>query len=279
MSKLSKFYRNPKLYISLPSGKNFYSNDVLEYANEDSEVGILPMTAHEELLFKNPDALLNGSAVDVVLKMCAGVKLPNEMLAGDVDVILAAIRVASYGDKVDITYTCPNNECKHANDLMLPLSNALQSFKPLSKLNVVNTDSGLTIFINPPTLAQSKLKLKADFEAKKMIKSISNEVDEEVKLNIFSNSFNIIAQNNIRMLVQSVSKIIKEDEEIEVTDKQEIADFLENSEISIISKIDKKLEDISNYGINNKFKVKCSKCETEWEEEYDFNLSSFFTNS
>lgn len=279
MSKLSKFYRNPKLYISLPSGKDYYTSDIIEYANETGEIGILPMTAHEELLFKNPDALLNGAAVDNVLKNCAGVKIPNKMLAGDVDVILAAIRVASYGDKVEITYTCPNSECKHANDLMLPLASAIQGFKPLSKLNVVNTESGLTIFINPPTLAEAKQKLKADFEAKKMIKTISNEVDEEVKINIFSNSFNIIAENNIKMLVQSVSKIIKDDEDIEVTNKSEIADFLENSELSIISKIDKKLEEISNYGINNKFKVKCTKCEHEWEEEYDFNLSSFFTNS
>ena len=45
-----------------------YSDDVLDTSIEEHPV--LPMTAKDELIMKNPDALLNGDAVIQVIESC-----------------------------------------------------------------------------------------------------------------------------------------------------------------------------------------------------------------
>ena len=54
---LVDFYRNPKLYVALPSGAGHYSEDIIEMPDV-GELPVYPMTAKDEILTKNPDALL-----------------------------------------------------------------------------------------------------------------------------------------------------------------------------------------------------------------------------
>ena len=66
---LAGHFRTPKLYTGLPSGGKFYGDDVLEMPTS-GEVPVFPMTAKDEIMLKNPDALLNGEAVASVLMCC-----------------------------------------------------------------------------------------------------------------------------------------------------------------------------------------------------------------
>jgi len=59
---LSGFYRAPKLYTGLPTDGKFYDEGVVEWP-ETGELAVFPMTAKDEMIMKNPDALLNGEAV------------------------------------------------------------------------------------------------------------------------------------------------------------------------------------------------------------------------
>ena len=59
---LAGHFRQPKLYVKLPSGGQFNNKEALDMP-ENGELAIFPMTAKDELLMKNPDALLNGDAV------------------------------------------------------------------------------------------------------------------------------------------------------------------------------------------------------------------------
>ena len=80
---LSKFYRSPALYTSLPSGTSYYSSDQVEFT-ESGEVAVYPMTLSDEILLKNPDALLNGEAIASVISNCVpGVKKPKDLLSND----------------------------------------------------------------------------------------------------------------------------------------------------------------------------------------------------
>ena len=64
---LADFYRNPKLYVALPSGTGHYPADIVEMP-EVGELPVYPMTSKDDLLTKNPDALLNGDAVIKLVK-------------------------------------------------------------------------------------------------------------------------------------------------------------------------------------------------------------------
>ena len=104
---LGKYYRQPQIYIKLPSRAKYYSADVFT-PTETGEIPILPMTAKDELAFKTPDAMMTGQATVDVIQSCApNIKNAWKMVNYDTDTILLAIRIATYGETMDITYTVP----------------------------------------------------------------------------------------------------------------------------------------------------------------------------
>ena len=100
---LKKYFRQPKIYLKLPSGGEFYNSNELDMP-ENSEVPVYPMTAKDELLFKTPDALINGQATVDVIKSCIpNIRNPWSMPSIDMDAVLIAIRLATYGEKMTIS--------------------------------------------------------------------------------------------------------------------------------------------------------------------------------
>ena len=101
---LAKHFRQPKLYIQFPSKGNFYPDGSLE-ETETGDYPIFAMTAKDELTIKTPDALLNGQATVSVIQSCVpNIKNAWHVPSIDVDAILIAIRIATYGEKMDLTF-------------------------------------------------------------------------------------------------------------------------------------------------------------------------------
>ncbi len=96
---LAKHFRQPKLYVNLPSGGMFYPQGSLE-PTETGEFPVYAMTAKDELMFKTPDALLNGQSTVSVIQSCIpNIKNAWHIPSIDIDAILVAIRMATYGEK------------------------------------------------------------------------------------------------------------------------------------------------------------------------------------
>ena len=103
---LQKYFRQPSVYIKLPSGLQ-YGTDVIE-PSTTGELAVLPMTAMDEVKFKTPDALMNGQGVVDVIQSCIPqIKDAWKITSYDLDSIFLAIRIATYGETVDITYNLP----------------------------------------------------------------------------------------------------------------------------------------------------------------------------
>ena len=105
---LAKHFRQPVMYLKLPSNGRWWANGALEIP-VTGEIPIYAMTAKDELMFKTPDALLNGQGVVDVIQSCMpnikdAWRIPNL----DIDVILIAIRIASYGHEMEFESTCPH---------------------------------------------------------------------------------------------------------------------------------------------------------------------------
>ena len=100
---LSEYFRSPKLFVKLPTGGMFYDKDIVEYP-ESGELPVFPMTAKDEVMMKNPDALLNGEAVCSLISSCVpNVKNPRLMISNDVDTLLIAIQGATNGDDIEVS--------------------------------------------------------------------------------------------------------------------------------------------------------------------------------
>jgi hypothetical protein len=65
---LNKYFRQPAIYVSLPSGTNYPPHVVTP--QQTGELGVMPMTAKDEIRFKTPDALMNGQGVVDVIQSC-----------------------------------------------------------------------------------------------------------------------------------------------------------------------------------------------------------------
>ena len=104
---LKSYFRQPKIYLSLPSPEKFYPSGCFE-PTETGELPVYAMTAKDELNFKTPDALLNGQAtVDVIQSCIPNIKNAWLLPSTDLDAILIAIRIATYGEMMDINTVVP----------------------------------------------------------------------------------------------------------------------------------------------------------------------------
>ena len=145
---LSSFYRQPKIYVTLPSKGRFYPKGALDVSTNE-QYPVYAMTAKDELLFKTPDALLSGQSTVELIKSCIPAILdPWSMPSIDVDFALIAIRIATYGDKMEVGCNCPH--CNAENSYDVNLTAWFEVFSNFMYKDLINADP-LTIHIRPYT--------------------------------------------------------------------------------------------------------------------------------
>jgi hypothetical protein len=116
---LSKFFRQPSIYMSLPSGGAYWPEGTLDMP-PTGELPVYPLTSRDEITLRTPDALLNGQGVVDVIQSCVpNIKNAWKMPSTDVDAVLLAIRIASYGHSMDFENKCPHCEEEHTYSMDL----------------------------------------------------------------------------------------------------------------------------------------------------------------
>ena len=137
---LANHFRQPKLYMKLPSGGLFNTDKDLDFP-ENKEIAIFPMTAKDEIMMKNPDALLNGEAVLQVIKSCVPSALePRELTNIDVDALLMGIQSATYGDDMEVSTKC--QYCEKELTGSTSIQEALDQIDPLEEVTIANRFTG-----------------------------------------------------------------------------------------------------------------------------------------
>jgi hypothetical protein len=277
---LQGFYRAPKLYTQLPSQGKFYSDDIIDWP-ESGELPIFPMTSKDEMIMKNPDALLNGEAVAQVIASCVpAVKKPRELVANDVDTLLIAVQGATNGDEIDVTGTCP--KCKEEVTSVASIEAALESMATLEKTYTFNTEQGLSIEIRPFNYDSSVKAGIANFKTTRSLQTIQGITDEMEQLKAFNNNFVQIAALNFDLMVDSVASISgvdAEGDEFVVTDKTSIREFLENCDAVIGRGVEENIAEVNKIGVEKKMLLECDSCEEQFEQEINFDPVNFFTAS
>ena len=141
---LKQFFRQPAIYMRLPSGGQFWPEGSLEMP-PNRELAVYPMTAIDEISYRTPDALFNGEAITQIIKSCVpDILQPWAINNIDLDAILIAIRIASYGPNLTFTVDCP--ECNTVNQYVQDLNYILNSIK-LPDYNLPIETQNLKIFI------------------------------------------------------------------------------------------------------------------------------------
>lgn len=243
---LSAYFRAPKLHVRIPSGGRLYSNDVVEMP-ETGELPVLAMTAKDEINIKNPDALLNGEAIASLISSCVPcVKRPRELYSNDVDVLLVAIQAATYGDDIEVSARNPNDPDGEPVRGVVSGREALDTIEELEESYAVEIN-GLQIDIRPITYGNTLKASLASFETTRDLASLREVEDDRERVRVFAESFNRIADLNFNLLVDAVHSVTAGD--VTVTDREQIREFLENTESEIGLKVKETLERMTGVGI------------------------------
>lgn len=274
INPLKQYFRQYKMYLRLPSGTSYYAPGAIAFT-DTGEVGIMPMTGKDEMILKNPDALLNGESLIEVIKSCVpAIKDPRTLLTNDIDAIITAIRHVTYNGKLETELECPS--CGHDNSFKLDLQYALDNMSYLEPEYTVNLESGVTVYVKPYGFPELLKGLHAQFEQSKLQRMIQNEnLTDEQRLKMFAGAFKEISTITFFLMASSVVKVVDERNDVNVTDKSFIQEFLLNIDKTEAEEITKLIEEINKIGIEHTFQAKCQKCEHEWTTQIDFNPVNF----
>ena len=277
---LGKYYRQPQIYIRLPSQGKYYAADVFT-PTETGEIPILPMTAKDELSFKTPDAMMSGQAtVDVIQSCVPNFKNAWKMVNFDTDAVLLAIRIATYGETMDINYKVPvtNEDMTHTVNLPALLED-------LAKTNIVDeatTKTGFKVRLAPLDYQALTQVQVAQFEQQKIYATVNNSaLSEQEKSTQFVKSFKLLNNINFSMLVDSITEITTP-EGSTVVDKAQIKDFCDNCDAKVINEIQDELAKIRAQAQVKPIKFKATEDQIKkgvpasYEVPITFDSSNFF---
>lgn len=277
---LGKYYRQPQIYIRLPSKGKYYGPDVFT-PTETGEIPVLPMTAKDELSFKTPDAMMSGQAtVDVIQSCVPNFKNAWKMVNFDTDAVLLAIRIATYGETMDVTYNVPvtNEDMSHTVNLPAMLED-------LAKVDIVDeatTKSGFKVKLAPLDYQALTQVQVAQFEQQKIYTTVNNSaLSEQEKSTQFVKSFKLLNNINFSMLVDSITQITTPDGNT-VVDKAQIKDFCDNCDAKVINEIQDELAKIRAQAQIQPIKFKATEEQIKkgvpasYEVPVTFDSSNFF---
>ena len=276
---LNKYFRQASIYVKLPSGTDYPADVVTK--SETGEIGIMPMTAKDEIRFKTPDALMNGQGVVDVIQSCVpDIKDAWEIKSYDLDTILVAIRIATYGETMEINFTVPGANEQVAHTINLPaILDQIQQTKVDSDFTLKD---GLKISVRPLTYKDMTSTSLQTFQQQKMYSAVQDsELSDEDKATRFNDAFKKLTELNASILLKNIASITMTDGTV-ITDSAHIKEFVDNANTTLIKEIETKLMDLRTQGAVKPLKLKASEeqikkgAPASYEVPVTFDTSNFF---
>jgi predicted P-loop ATPase/GTPase len=271
MNPLQKYFRQPKVYIKLPSG-GLYSKPGT-FSGDVSHMPIYGMTGMDEIILKTPDALLSGeSTVAVMQSCCPVIKDPWEVSVIDIMMVLTAIRIATFGNEMTIEHTC---SCGAENEYEVDLNKVIEHYMKCVYNNSVDVGE-ITIKLQPLTYKQSTEFNLKNFQLQQRMAQA--EVLEEVERQpIINELFKELADTQTEIFKQAIESVEMGNQV--VTERKYINEWLENCDKAVFDAIKKQnLMNNKTWEIP-RFPVKCDACGTEVALSVDLDESNFFVQA
>tara|TARA_A100001388_G_scaffold33864_1_gene21667 strand:- start:185 stop:1090 length:906 start_codon:yes stop_codon:yes gene_type:complete len=255
---LQKYFRQAKLHVRLPSGGKYYPPGTLDLP-ETGEVAIYPLTAKDELLLKTPDSLMNGTATADVIKSCVPqIKNPWYMPSLDVDALIIAIRIATYGPEMTLTVKVPNTGDE--KDFTVDLNSIVEPLMSAKYDAVIQLDK-MKITLRPLMYTEFTKDAIRSFEEQRVYNLLNDDtVPAEEKMERFRAAFNRLTDLTVETVAKSIAQIEVDDKV--VSEPKHILEFMQNTSKEFYSTI---LNHISEQ--RDKFAVKPFIANTTKEEQ------------
>ena len=278
---LSKFFRQAGAYVKLPTNGIWYTDGAVNLTDE-GEVPIYPLSAIDDILLNTPDAMLNGQALEKVIKNCVpDVKDIKKLLIPDLETIFVGMKAASNNGKFDLDRKCPT--CEHENTYEVNCNGLLATATSIDESDRKLTFNGeLEVWVKPYNFEMRQIFIKREFAEEKLLRAIdesNKNIDELEKAKILGESVDRISKITFDLVSKSIEKIVMIQTNETITDSNHINEWLTNiskTEADIVIQAVNKLNAV---GPNKEFQAVCIKCDHAWTETLNFDPSSFFVKS
>ena len=272
---LAQYFRQPAIYIKLPSQGKFYPTGTLDMPI-NSELPVLPMTAIDEMTYRTPDALFNGSAVVNVMQSCVpNIKDAWAVPAMDVDTILIAIRVASYGHTMEFETQCP--ECGNVSEQGIDLRNVLDKMQaPDYTQTIVFGD--MEIFFRPMNYKNLNDNNQMQFEEQKLMQMLPDtEISDRDKMTALSTALKKITEITVKALSQSIATV--KTPTALVSEPEFIEELLMNCDRTLFTRIQDHVINVKSQAEMQPLQITCPECQHEYKQALTLDMSSFFAGA
>ena len=246
--------KDPDLYLPIDDW-GWIPNTITIPTN--GEIPIHAMTWNDDLLLRNPDGLMNGSAMaTIIARRVPNIKAPWLIPEHQYSRIVSALHVATHGNTIDMSYTCPH--CKAHNDVILGTDALLSQNRSISKTFTVNQ---LEFTVSPLSYQDLIALRNYDYRLLKMLSAVS--IDRKIGYDPkIIQSEMLSHEDSVLKLKHKRVKQIKVSDQV-VTDQTMITEFLFNAERDIQIEIYENLNNINDALRPQAQTVKCQECQKE----------------
>ena len=269
---LKQYFRQPAIYIRLPSGGKHYATGTLN-TSPTGEYAVFPMTAIDEITYRTPDALYNGQATVNVIQSCVpDIRNAWSVPSTDLDTLLVAIRVATYGHDMDFATTCP--ACKTETEQALDLRTVLDRMQPADYSRTVNV-SDMEIFFRPLSYQNLNDNNKMQFESQKLLQAMPDDsVPDSAKITALGDALKKITEITVTALSQSIAAI--KTPQALVTESEFIQDFLKNCDRQIFNQVRDFIIELKSNSEMPPLALTCPNCQHSYQQSLTLDMTSFF---
>lgn len=245
--------KNPEVFISIES--TGWKRGSIEIP-PNGEIAVYAMTYNDHILIKNPDGLMNGSALATVIqRRIPAVKNPWDIPEHYISRLVAALHLATNGNEAAMTYRCPH--CGEFNDMVIDASHVINDeitpdYSPITYEN-------LHIEFNPLLYRDVVTQRNQQYRLSKVMQTIVptakiNSVGLQQEIH---NHLRASADTNALRIKQiSVGNIV-------VDNKQQITEFLINASNDISLILTEKFTNINETLMPKVAKTQCVSCYKE----------------
>jgi hypothetical protein len=272
---LSQFFRQPAIFIRLPSDGYGWPAGALDMPT-NREIPVYPMTAVDEITYRTPDALFNGEAVVRVIQSCVpAIKDAWQLPGTDLDAVLVAIRIASYGHSMDIDTECP--ACKTENTFGLDLRTVMDAMAAADYSEPL-TVGDLTFYFRPLNYQEMNANSQIQFEQQKTLQVIGDaEASEQTKVEQLNVMMRRIVEATLHTVAQSTLAIDAAGQR--TAEPQHIEEFFANCDRQIFTRARDHLVDLKERSELRPLKMRCPGCQHQYEQVFTMDMARFFASA
>jgi hypothetical protein len=272
---LQQYFRQPKIYIKLPS-QGTYSQPGT-FTADVTNLPVYGMTGMDEIIMKTPDSLLTGeSIVQVIKSCCPGIANPWELTVLDTDLIFSAIRIATFGTQMGVTHRCPHCDTENAYDV--DLTKVIEHFSKCEYDNKIVLKD-LVIKTQPLSYKQSTEFALRNFALQQQLAQAEQMENKEEQQKVINRLFQDLANMQNDLFWYSIESV--EVGNTVVNEREYIREWILNCDRDIFDKIKEQIEKNKEAWVAPMYTVICenTECAAENKIRIELDQSNFFVKA